>query len=210
MGYVYQGQERTLKEIAGLVGMSTTTIQTRMAKGMSFEEAISTPLKRPATTYGCKATSADECFSCEFPDCVRKASRILTGERKGEKYECTDHGVEKRIGEKPVKKKRRGAKRYLYMGEKRSIAEIAEITGIWQNTIRYRLSKGMTIEEAVSRKPNYTRSHGVCTAKSGDDCFNCTFSDCVRPTDRLLKDEKQGEKYGRPVHASHRRDADTL
>lgn len=86
MEYIYQGQVRTLKEIAEMVGINAATIRSRLYRGMSFEMAVSTPIRRKGTKERCRAISADECFVCQFQDCIRKATALLEDERKDRKY----------------------------------------------------------------------------------------------------------------------------
>ena len=94
MEYMYEGKSRTLKEIAELVGINFSTLKDRLYKGMPFEKAISTPPMRASTVKSCKATSGDECFTCSYPDCIRKATNLLDDERKGMKYGKILHAID--------------------------------------------------------------------------------------------------------------------
>lgn len=72
--------------------------------------------------------------------------------------------------------------KYNYKGIWATIPELAKLTGRNKETIRTRLKRGMTIEEAIeseSRKSNKgIQEPGPCDAW-GCDCFHCRLPDCI-------------------------------
>ena len=68
--------------------------------------------------------------------------------------------------------------KYLYQGETLCIAEIARRTKVQRETLMYRLTQGMSLEDAIGTPVQRFRPRNeMC--ETFPDCFHCPYDDCI-------------------------------
>lgn len=80
--YTAKGETHTIREWSKIVDIPIQTIRTRLRYGWDFDRAISTkskPQKNRVYKGRCTAKSVQDCFDCQFDDCIR--STEVPGER---------------------------------------------------------------------------------------------------------------------------------
>lgn len=132
--YTVNGFTGTLKEIAEHFKINYATLQWRMQKGMSVEEAVNCDIKRNKkyTADGFTGTLYEiaEHFGIKYSTLRNRMQKGMTLEEAinyGSRYE-----------------------KYTINGFKDTLYEIAKRFGINYHTLSSRIRQGMTIEEAIN------------------------------------------------------------
>lgn len=134
----YQGETRTLEEWSKITGVHSTTIMSRIKRGRTLEEALT-----PGRAKRTKPTKA-QMFNFGSP------------RNKGaEPSKFTKIAKPRKVTEQ--------AKRFTYAGQSKTLRQWSDDCGVNFYTLRNRIRKGWTIEEALTtstrkKKPKPTRA----------------------------------------------------
>jgi hypothetical protein len=141
--YEYQGQQMRLSQIAKLTGIKPGTLSNRLKSGKTLEEAISAKGK--------------DLFEYQGQQLTLGQIAKLTGMRPqtlNSRIYRSGWTLEKALSEPINTGCRRGGPVCEFKGRQMSRGEIAKVTGIKHATLKRRLGKGKTLEEAA----DYQRS----------------------------------------------------
>lgn len=134
----WEGEEYTLPELARKFGMAWQTLRYRLEKGLSLEEALdSRRLEKKRTTRSGESDTIRGWADRTGIDAHIIRRRIEQGWSVDDAVEVTPRDRSLRI---------------KWQGKFYSVAELAKKCGVSESGLRYRLGKGLPVEEALTPK----------------------------------------------------------
>ncbi len=147
--YTLNGKSQTIQQWSDECGVAVQTINTRLRKGMPFEEALKPPKVRSGKLYPYKGSMVG----------IRELSQLVGISASSLRYRIESKGlsVEDSVAlGKPTRKQ----KYYEYWGKKRGIIEISKMSGISISVLKRRLElEGMTLGQALRHEEKQFYEH---------------------------------------------------
>ena len=154
--YFYEGEYRSLAEISQMTGVNQKTLSKRIHNGYTLEKAISPVQNAKKYTAVWQGDNKKHTLTLlEWAELTGIAAKTLY-----QRIHVFDWDPQRAFNSK-----KHSPITYLFEGEWRSIPEISKMTGVVDETIKYRLRKGMTIEEAVSKERWISSSGNVSSSE---------------------------------------------